>query len=449
MKKMKCNKFLAVVLLLVQILSFQLLTTAAGNPLLLLDYAEIDETYFVVNCSVENIPVVDVIAVPIAYDSSVVKICGIDKETGEKFEVADGVKKMEDYIDGKNGAIIHEAILSDDKWGGALVENDEYPYLSNEKGIITFTFYSLRNKAIESRENIISVYFKRISNGNPAIRVSDSANTVNYDRASDGITFARWGEKIDVEIQYSGDVFDGDYVIEVPEEPENAPGESDAEENKESSTSSSGGIGGGESKPIQKEEKNESLKEETTEKTEEGISFKDVDNDFWAYTPIMSLAENKIINGYEDKTFKPNSFITRAELSKIAVMAGNVALNDSEKLFSDVALEDWYAPYLTAAYKASVIKGYEDNSFKPLNNISRQDLCVILHRAFFANETDFSEITFADKDDISDYAKNAVASLLEKGILNGKENNMFAPKDNATRAETAKIVYLCLNMQEK
>jgi len=257
MKKMKCNKFLAVVLLLVQILSFQLLTTAAGNPLLLLDYAEIDETYFVVNCSVENIPVVDVIAVPIAYDSSVVRICGIDKETGEKFEVADGVKKMEDYIDGKNGAIIHEAILSDDKWGGALVENDEYPYLSNEKGIITFTFYSLRNKAIESRENIISVYFKRISNGNPAIRVSDSANTVNYDRASDGITFARWGEKIDVEIQYSGDVFDGDYVIEAPEEPEITPGESDTEEeNKESGISSSGGIGGGESKPIQKEEKN-------------------------------------------------------------------------------------------------------------------------------------------------------------------------------------------------
>ena len=51
------------------------------------------------------------------------------------------------------------------------------------------------------------------------------------------------------------------------------------------------------------------------------------------------------------------------------------------------------------------------------------------------------ELNFNDKDLLSDYAKEAVAKMVKLGILNGKNDGNFAPKDYCTRAEAAKILY--------
>lgn len=77
-------------------------------------------------------------------------------------------------------------------------------------------------------------------------------------------------------------------------------------------------------------------------------------------------------------------------------------------------------------------------------NITRQDMCVMIYRAATASgmeikASDYAE--FADDASISDYAKEAVYSLRECGAVNGITETEFAPNENATRAQAAKIIY--------
>ena len=60
--------------------------------------------------------------------------------------------------------------------------------------------------------------------------------------------------------------------------------------------------------------------------------------------------------------------------------------------------------------------------------------------------SEFSETSFADNGEISDYAKSAVGYLAEKGIIKGYDGNMFVPFKNLTRAEAAKILCTALGL---
>ena len=55
-----------------------------------------------------------------------------------------------------------------------------------------------------------------------------------------------------------------------------------------------------------------------------------------------------------------------------------------------------------------------------------------------------SETNFDDNENISDYAKEAVAALSKMGVINGKGNNIFDPRNVATRAEAAKVIHALL-----
>ena len=59
---------------------------------------------------------------------------------------------------------------------------------------------------------------------------------------------------------------------------------------------------------------------------------------------------------------------------------------------------------------------------------------------------DSAKKTFADENEISDYAKEAVNALYNNGLINGIDGSRFAPANHATRAEAAKIIYNLLNM---
>lgn len=434
---MKYCRLLTAFVLLIQLAIFQLMpATAAGNPLLLLDYTEIDDTHFVVDFVVSDVPEVDVIAIPLTFNNAAVRVCGYNSQTGEFYDIVDGVKTADDFFDAKNGIVLYDALVGQSGWNGVLVENELYPYISNSEEIIRFTAFNISGDDLEGQNKVMSVYFEKISDEEPKIRIATRENAVHYDRASArGISFVRMGDLVNVQIQYSGDVFDGDYKAEIPN-PET-----------ENNTANKGNVTGGNAvvKPEKDSDEEKKQNQESEKNTDEKIVFTDIENDFWAYTHIMNLAQNKIINGYDNNVFKPNNFITRAELAKIAVLAKKIDALENMDLFTDVNIKSWYAPYLTAAYKNNIITGYPDKTFKPDNNVSRQDLCVILYRAFFEDEAFAdSQNGFADEDKIADYAKNAVSYLASKEILSGRENNIFAPTDNATRAETAKIVYLCL-----
>ncbi len=179
-------------------------------------------------------------------------------------------------------------------------------------------------------------------------------------------------------------------------------------------------------------------------KQEHTGKFSDLGNVVWAQEAINALVNEGIINGYEDGTFKPEKNITRAEFTKIIVSALGMESYGTMINFTDVNEGDWFYPYIAAAVEYEIVKGYDTGEFRPHDNITREDICVIVYRAMDLSESNIAYapvINFTDKDDISPYAEVAIARMNEAGIVNGMGDGTFAPKANATRAQAAKIIY--------
>ena len=181
--------------------------------------------------------------------------------------------------------------------------------------------------------------------------------------------------------------------------------------------------------------------------------FSDVAASDWAKTYIEYLAAKNIISGFEDGTFRPNDLVTREQFVKMIVTAFNLKTSENAGMnFSDVNLGDWYYEYISAAYENDVINGVSSDLFGVGRYISREDAATILNRA--AKEKLNGDLPiknaykFLDDGSISDYAKTSVYSMYHAGIINGIGNDVFAPKDYCTRAQTAKMIYYLITKGE-
>lgn len=171
------------------------------------------------------------------------------------------------------------------------------------------------------------------------------------------------------------------------------------------------------------------------------LPFSDVGSSYWCYDTIKYLYENEIINGKTETEFCPEDFVTRAEFVKMLVAAGDISADDNEISFKDVKKSDWYYTYVKTAFNAEIITGTGENIFGADENITREDLCVMLGRALrFENTSEF-EAAFSDSDEISDYAKGYVAQMSKEGVISGYSDGTFRPQNCATRSECAKIIY--------
>ena len=173
-------------------------------------------------------------------------------------------------------------------------------------------------------------------------------------------------------------------------------------------------------------------------KPQEG-KFVDVADDFWAAKDIYTLKDADIIGGKSATEFDPEGDVTRAEFAKMVVgLFGYKATSDAVN-FEDCKAEDWFTPYVAAGVEAGVIKGVSDTEFAPNATITREDACTILGRAL-NKVAQSNELKFTDADKVAEYAAPYVALLSELGYVNGYEDGSFAPTNNITRAEAAKII---------
>ncbi len=106
--------------------------------------------------------------------------------------------------------------------------------------------------------------------------------------------------------------------------------------------------------------------------------------------------------------------------------------------FSDVQ-GSWYASAASWAAASGVVKGYGNGRFGGKDNVTRQDMAVILWR-YAGSPADASSLDFADESGIASYAAAAVDWARANGIINGKPGNRFDPRGNATRAEIATMM---------
>lgn len=177
--------------------------------------------------------------------------------------------------------------------------------------------------------------------------------------------------------------------------------------------------------------------------------FGDIETYTWAKNEIETLAAKGIISGISDSEYGPAMSIRRCDFILLLVRA--YGFNGTfEENFSDVPSDAYYAQAVGLAKKLGILTGMGNNEFNPNGYITRQDMCVMSMRTMqvagkkVADPADLSK--FNDSADIAEYAKDAVASLVASGIINGDENGNINPRKNTTRAESAVIIYRLLGL---
>ncbi|MCY9660916.1 cadherin-like beta sandwich domain-containing protein [Paenibacillus chondroitinus] len=178
-------------------------------------------------------------------------------------------------------------------------------------------------------------------------------------------------------------------------------------------------------------------------------AFRDIAG-HWAEVSIQNAVNGGIVSGYPDSTFKPDSTVTRAEFAVMLMNALKLQGEGAQLTFTDNAkIGAWAQQAIGKAVKAGIIHGYEDGSFRPDAPITRAEMAVIIANAMGASTTAGAATGFSDDETIPAWAKGSVAFVKQAGIVQGRDNNTFAPQANATRAESVVVLLKALEKKNK
>ena len=178
-------------------------------------------------------------------------------------------------------------------------------------------------------------------------------------------------------------------------------------------------------------------------------NFTDISN-HWARVFINYACNTKgVMRGYNKSTtiFAPNEPLTRAEFVMALGKMYGIDVNywDDDPEFSDVSKNNDCYPYINWASKENITGGTSATTFSPDNPIRREDLAVLINKyAIQYNITLSKSITyptFSDQNSIASYATTAVRNIVQAGIMSGRDDGTFSPKDSVTRAEGAAVFY--------
>jgi len=147
----------------------------------------------------------------------------------------------------------------------------------------------------------------------------------------------------------------------------------------------------------------------------------------WSRVAVLDLLEKGLVQGTDKLNYSPDKEVTKEEF--VTILAKN------EKIDKD---------QMKWAEENKLFEGIE-NKTEAKDSLTREEMATILANYYkkFANVNfeDKNDLTFKDSLDISDWAKESVSVLVEKGILKGKDDNKFDPKETLTRGEAAQVIH--------
>ncbi|WP_100402111.1 choice-of-anchor I family protein [Bacillus sp. FJAT-42315] len=187
-----------------------------------------------------------------------------------------------------------------------------------------------------------------------------------------------------------------------------------------------------------------------TKQTNKLLPFKDVDQDHWSYSYILDLYEKNIIQGKTKTTFAPGETVTRIQYVAMLSRALDLKPSSNKTTFKDVPA--WAAKDVQAAFEAGIINGETATTFAPYESITREQMAAMSVRAYESKggkpiNGPFED--FKDAGKINTYAKAFVQKASRLGIMEGKTNGEFGPKEPSTRAQSAKVLSIMLDKLEK
>lgn len=152
------------------------------------------------------------------------------------------------------------------------------------------------------------------------------------------------------------------------------------------------------------------------------------------------------IKGYPNGEVRPNDNITREEVAAIFYRLMDdetiASLGEVSNTYTDVSEDSWSVKEISTVSSAGLLKGYEDNTFGPENFITRAEFATIVSR--FASLSDVEGVSFADVED--HWAKYTILMVAKAGWINGYEDGTFRPDSYITRAEAMAIINRMMNI---
>lgn len=173
-------------------------------------------------------------------------------------------------------------------------------------------------------------------------------------------------------------------------------------------------------------------------------------NNHWAKRYIINLILRDVIQGYPDQTIKPDNNISRAEtLTALMKSIGYGPTDNAVFSFKDSSsIPGWSKGFIKTALDLKVVGGYEDNTIRATQNITRQEVVVMLIKAFKIEPKEGLNLGLADEGKIASWSKPYVNKSFELGIAQGYSDNTFKPTRNVTRAELFTMINKCLEYMD-
>jgi hypothetical protein len=161
----------------------------------------------------------------------------------------------------------------------------------------------------------------------------------------------------------------------------------------------------------------------------------------WAQDYIVTLISEGVVSGYEDGTYRPDDVINRAEFTKIVMGALGYDIPDTmtTDYFTDVVSSQWYAAYAEVAYEEGIIEGYDDGTFGADLEINRAEAMKILLAAADIETETPTESPFTDVS-VDDWFAPYVITAYEMEIVSGYDDGSFGAADSMTRGQVAKVI---------
>ena len=177
--------------------------------------------------------------------------------------------------------------------------------------------------------------------------------------------------------------------------------------------------------------------------------FEDVSDTDWYYDAVRYVKESGLMQGVSDTSFAPQSNITRGMfVTALYRLEGEPQSQEGSVRFLDVRQSAYYADAVAWASSMGIINGISSTFFAPDRTLTREQMATMIHRYYiYKGEVSSVRTTgnYADYDQISEYAREAVDFCREAGLMTGMENNSFVPKNSSTRAQMAVLLQRMLS----
>lgn len=177
--------------------------------------------------------------------------------------------------------------------------------------------------------------------------------------------------------------------------------------------------------------------------TGDTLPFTDVPQGAWYRAAVEYVYLHDLMRGVSETEFSPNTRLTRGQVAQILYNLEGKPLVSKKTTFTDVQ-GHWASGPIAWAEDAGVVAGYQNKTYRPENYVTREELAQMLYNYAKYKKYDLAALgdldQFPDGDQVQGWAEDAVAWANGNGLINGFEDDTLRPQGDSTRAQAASIL---------